>query len=238
MRNILVVEGSARRSRSLTRNLSAEFRERWLERFTDDHFVCRDVGSRPPPFICEDWIAAAFCPEDERSGRQQALLALSDELIGEVGRADVIVIATPMYNYGMPAALKAWLDQVVRIGQTFSFDLDRGDWPLRPMLTGKVLVTLTSSGEFGFGAGGPRAHMNHLVPHLRAVSSYLGAVRLHHIGIEYQEFGDARHIESVAAARAAVPFVIDQIVNDLHVLHAACASSALERRSIQSTADD
>ena len=55
----------------------------------------------------------------------------------------------------MPAALKAWFDQVVRIDKTFTFDLTRGDAPLEPILVGKTLILLTSWGEFGFAAGGP-----------------------------------------------------------------------------------
>lgn len=122
---------------------------------------------------------------------------MSDELISELEAADVVVIGTPMYNYGLPAMLKAWIDQVIRIGRKFSFDLTRGDWPLAPMLFGKSLVLLTSCGEFGFAPGGIRAEWNHHDSHLRTLSSYLGATYVHHIAIEYQEFGDERHARSV-----------------------------------------
>jgi len=126
----------------------------------------------------EAWIAACFTKPAARTPAMAAVLAPSDELIGEIESADMIVIGTPMYNYGMPARLKAWVDQVVRVDRTFSFDLARGDWPLAPILSGKALILLTSSGEFGFGADGMRTDMNHLDPHLRVVGRYLGVTPL------------------------------------------------------------
>lgn len=140
----------------------------------------------------ETWIAAAFKPDHERTPAEAEALRQSDVLIDELSRADTLVLATPMYNYGMPAALKAWVDQVVRINKTFTFDLDRGDHPLEPVMTGKTLVLLTAHGEFEFQAGGLRERMNHLDPHIRTVAGYLGVATMHHVAIEYQEFGDAR----------------------------------------------
>ncbi len=141
------------------------------------------------------------------------MLAASDHLIGELEAADVIVLGTPMFNYGLPARLKAWVDQVIRVGRTFSFDLARGDYPLEPILSGKMLVLLTSTGEFGFEPGGVRAHMNHLDTHIGAVRAYLGVSEWFHIGVEYQEFGDARHAASLDAAVAAVPRLAAQLAH-------------------------
>ena len=120
-----------------------------------------------------------------------------------------------MYNYGMPSSLKAWFDQVIRINKTFSFDLARGDFPLEPILSGKTLVILTSSGEFGFDTGGVRERMNHLVPHINTCSFYLGVSgddRMHHIGIEYQEFGDERHRRSIDVAQSDISTLVEELV--------------------------
>jgi FMN-dependent NADH-azoreductase len=185
----------------------------WLRRRPADGVITREVGRRPPPFIDEAWIAAAFAEPQTRTPAQKAALAVSDELIAELEAGDVIVVATPMYNYGLPAGLKAWVDQVVRIGRTFSFDLDRGDFPLEPLLSGKTMVLLTASGEFGFAAGGARADMNHLDTHLRTLARYFGADAVHHLAIEYQEFGDARHAASVATAHAAVPGLVERVID-------------------------
>lgn len=213
MTTILRLDASARKSRSLTRTLSTSFIDQWRKADPTARIIERDVGTNPPSLITEDWIAAVFAAPEELSPEQQALIAESDQLIGEVEAADIIAIATPMYNYGMPAHLKAWVDQVVRINRTFTFDLARGDKPLQPILSGKTLVMLTSWGEFGFGPGEANEHANHLTSHLETVSKYLGVDDIHHIGIEYQEFGDERFAASQAEAHAALPVMVSRLVS-------------------------
>lgn len=186
---------------SISKNIALRFVDTWKQKRPEDEYIYRDVGVNPPDFITQDWIGAVFTPEDNRSPAQKERLALSDKLISEVAAADVILISSPMYNYGMPAQLKAWFDQIVRINKTFDFDLSRGDFPLRPLLSGKTLITVTSSGEFGFGKGGIREDSGHLAPHLRTLSKYLGVDTMYEIVSEYQEFGDERHRMSVANAK-------------------------------------
>jgi FMN-dependent NADH-azoreductase len=201
MRNILRIDTSAQQERSLTRALGDIFEDRWQNLRPEDTWQRRDLALDPPVHVGSAWIAAAFTPEDRRSADQQDLLSASDRMIGELAAADLIVITVPMYNYGPPSTLKAWIDNVVRKDRTFSFDLTRGDWPLEPVLSGKELVVLTACGEFGFGPGGPRDGMDHLLPHLDTARHYLGAETMHVVRIEYQEFGDDRHRTSLKAAR-------------------------------------
>ena len=178
-----------------------------------DRVIRRDLAIAPPPFITEDWIAACFTAPEKRDAAMQAVLAWSDAAIAELEAADLIVLGTPMYNYGMPGALKAWIDQVIRIGRTFSFDLARGDRPIRPMLGDKTLVVLSARGEFGFAAGGVRAASNHLDPHLATCAPYLGVAddAIHTIAVEYQEFGDARHVRSRTDAEAKVTTLVAKL---------------------------
>ncbi len=201
MLNLLLITASARRERSLSRDLAARFMSGVEKTGLRVQIVERDLAATPPPLLSESHIVTFFTPDAQRSDDQRALLGPSDMFIDELAGADLIVIATPMYNYGMPASLKAWVDQVVRIGRTFSFDLARGDYPLEPMLAGKTLVVLTASGEFGFAAGGQNAEKDHLVPHLHTLAPYLGAKTVYHVGVEYQEFGDRRFEASLAAAQ-------------------------------------
>lgn len=186
---------------SISKNIALRFIETWKQHRPKDEYIYRDVGVNPPDFITQDWIGAVFTPDEKRTSGQNEILALSDKLIDEVSAADVIVISSPMYNYGMPAQLKAWFDQIVRINKTFDFDLSRGDFPVQPILSGKTLITVTSCGEFGFEKGGVREGSGHLAPHLRALSKILGADTMYEIASEYQEFGDARHRMSVASAK-------------------------------------
>ena len=206
---LLRIDASARDStRSLSRDLANQFHQQWKELRPSDEWMTCDVGMDPPPFVSEDFIAAAFTKTTDRTEEQDAILQPSDKLIAQIKEADIIVISTPMYNYGIPAALKAWFDMVIRVNETFTFDLARGDRPLEPVQTGKILVLLTSSGEFGFYSGGFNEASNHMVPHIKTMSRYLGVSTMHHVGIEYQEFRDYRHDESRAKARAAVSDVV------------------------------
>tara|TARA_R100001369_G_scaffold8225_7_gene20186 strand:+ start:16967 stop:17695 length:729 start_codon:yes stop_codon:yes gene_type:complete len=186
---------------SISKSIALRFIETWQQHRPKDEYIYRDVGMNPPDFITQDWIGAVFTHNGQRTPEQNEILALSDKLIDEVSAADVIVISSPMYNYGMPAQLKAWFDQIVRINKTFDFDLSRGDFPLQPILSGKTLITVTSSGEFGFEKGGVREGSGHLAPHLRTLSKYLGVDTMYEIVSEYQEFGDDRHRMSVANAK-------------------------------------
>jgi len=188
---------------SISKSIAATFIKKWRTLNNEDNIIHRDVGINPPDFINQDWIAAVFTPDDAKTDAQNALLSLSDTLIGELEQADIIVMSSPMYNYGMPAALKAWFDQVIRIHKTFSFDLTRGDFPLEPIMSGKILVLITSSGEFGFSIGEIREKMNHLGPHVQSLSRYLGVETFYEINAEYQEFNDDRHINSVINSHKA-----------------------------------
>ena len=203
MVHVLRVDASVRDTGSLSRALGDVFMQALKQSEPSLTLSERDVGSAPPPLITANWVAAAFTPEADRSADQVALLTLSEVFINELATADLIVVTAPMYNYGMPAGLKAWVDYVVRKDRTFSFDLSRGDFPLVPLLSGKGLVLLSAWGEFGFESGGAREGQGHLVGHVRSISRYLGAERFEHIGIEYQEFGDARHEASVLTAHEA-----------------------------------
>lgn len=203
MTTLLRIDASAQlEDRSLTRKLTTMFTTEFLQANPTAKVITRDVGHYPIPEINHSFIHAAFTPLSEREDWMADRLFLSNTLIDEVEAADIIVMGAPMYNYGMPAALKGWIDHIARIGRTFSFDLARGDAPIEPILTGKQLVVLSSRGEFGFEPGGPRAHLNALDPAIAACALYFGvaATDIHTATIKYQEFKDARHDRSVIAA--------------------------------------
>lgn len=204
MTSILHLDASARTARSLTRRLSQRFIDAWRSHRPDDRVIRRDLAVDPPPHVTEAWVAASFTAPGQRDAAMRAALAWSDAALSELEAAELIVMGAPMYNYGMSSALKAWFDQVIRIGRAFSFDLERGDWPLAPIMTGKRLVVLSARGEFGFEPGGPREGWNHLDPHVATCAGYLGVAReaIHTVAVEYQEFHDARHARSLAEAEA------------------------------------
>jgi FMN-dependent NADH-azoreductase len=204
MTTILHLDASARTTRSLSRRASHLFVDAWLAQRPDDRVIRRDLAADPPPHVTEAWIAACFTAPEKRDAAMRTVLAWSDAAIAELEAAELIIMGTPMYNYGMPSALKAWFDQVIRVGRTFSFDLGRGDWPLEPIMAGKKLVVLSARGEFGFASGGVRGHWNHLDPHIATCAHYIGVAQdaIHTVAVEYQEFGDERHTRSRAEAEA------------------------------------
>jgi len=218
MKTVLHLDTSARRTdssvpdyNSISKTLAAKFMDKWVTANRKDKVIYRDLGLNPPEFVSQDWIAAVFTPDENKTDEQKELLTLSDTLIDELDQADIILISSPMYNYGMPAVLKAWFDQVVRINKTFSFDLARGDFPLEPIMSGKTLVLISSSGEFGFEIGGIREKMNHLGPHIEVLGKYLGVEDFYEIKSEYQEFGDERHAKSLEDAHLAIEVLVKQL---------------------------
>jgi FMN-dependent NADH-azoreductase len=211
---ILNVQSSASMEWSLTRKLSDHFLHSLKTRIINVEIKELDLVKCPPPFMTPEWIAGAFA-KTALTEQQRLALTKSDEYIRQIEAADLFVIGTPMYNYGMPAVLKAWFDQIARINKTFSFDLSRGDFPIEPILSGKKMMLFTSSGEFDFQTGGAREAFNHLIPHIKSCAHYLGVNKetdFYHVGIEYQEFKDKRHERSKNEAFARIVNLVDEIL--------------------------
>ncbi|QNA83636.1 NAD(P)H dehydrogenase [Sphingomonas sp. So64.6b] len=217
---LLHIDASARpglsgqdRHGSHTRRLSRRFIRRWSESRPLDVVTYRDVGGAPPDPVSGDWIAAAFCPPARRDAGQRAVLAQSDRLTAELIAADLVVIGAPMYNFGLPAQLKAWIDNIVRVGMTFGFDRARAGEPYWPMLPpGKRLVILTARGDFGYGEGGRLAAMNLVEAGLKVPLAYIGLNDSDTVAIEYDEFGDDRLSASIAAAETAVDHLVGTLL--------------------------
>ena len=145
--HILRIDASARKSGSVTRDLNDQI----VDRFTangDTTITSRDLADQSLPHLTEDWIGANFTAQDDRTPDQQAALALSDSLIDEIKSADLLVIGLPIYNFGVPAALKAWIDLVARAGVTFKYS-ENGPVGL---LEGKRAIVAVASGGTKMGS--------------------------------------------------------------------------------------
>lgn len=219
MNTLLHIDASARPGRSdvdphgsHTRRLSARFVERWRAARAEDRVDYLDVGSHPPSPVSGAWVHAAFTPPGARESWMQEALAESDCLLDQLIAADLIVVGLPMYNFGVPAQFKAYIDNIVRVGRSFGFDRARGDVPYWPMLdTGKRLVLLSSRGDFGYDKGQRIAHLNHTEASVRSVFGYIGIDDVHEIAVEYDEFGGERLARSLAQAELAVDRLVDQL---------------------------
>ncbi|KQY21589.1 NAD(P)H-dependent oxidoreductase [Rhizobium sp. Root483D2] len=121
MPTLLVVESSPRGNHSMSRGLTAMFVEQWLAKNPGGTVVERDLMESNLPFVTMPWLGAYFTPVDQHSPKMREILRLSDELVSEILNADHIVIGTPVYNYNVPAVLKAYIDHIVRKGKTLGF---------------------------------------------------------------------------------------------------------------------
>lgn len=200
--NLLHLDASPRRT-SHSRRLADAFVAAWRARHPDATVVHRDVGREPIPHMSEDWIAAAFKAPAERTPADGAALALSDVLTGELLAARRLVIATPMYNFGVPSALKAWIDQVVRIGRTFDFDAAAAS-PYTGLVRDVRALIVTARGDGGYVDGGRNAGRNFADAHLREVLRFMGITDTHVVVVEQDEFGGDALKRSIADARAAL----------------------------------
>jgi len=199
---------------SHTRRLSARFVARWHEHEPDAHVIYRDIGAEPPSPVDGRWVHAAFTPPAQREPWMHDRLVQSDALIDELLAADVIVAGVPMYNFGMPAQFKAYIDNIVRVGRTFGFDRSRTGEPYWPLLAGmnKRLVILSSRGDFGYGRGQRIAHMNHVEGGVATAFGYIGITDVASAAIEYDEFADDRLRASIASAEADVDALAARMV--------------------------
>lgn len=208
---LLHIEASARAKGSHTRHLGRLFIDRWLASRPEDRVIARDVGRHPPAPVNEAWIAAAFTKPEQRSPTMRGALGESDALVDEIEQADLIVAGVPMYNFGVPAGMKAYIDNIVRIGRTFGFDRSRPDNPYSPMLGGRKMVILSARGDYGYAPGERMSAFNHVEPHLRSVFSFMGVEVARAVAVEYDEFGDERFAGSLIAAE-------DEIEQAVHAL--------------------
>jgi len=142
-RHILRLDATARRAGSVTRELT----DRLIARFAGATVTTRDLANGME-LIDETWVNANFTPAGDRDAAQRARLALSDSLVEELQAADTLVIGLPIYNFGVPASLKAWVDQVARAGVTFKYTAEGP----QGLLTGKRAIVLIASGGTAMGS--------------------------------------------------------------------------------------
>lgn len=169
MATLLKIDVSPRGEHSISRKLGNHFATEWQSNHAGGKIVTRDLATTKLSFVDLPWIAGAFTPPDQHTDEHKAALRISDELTEEVLAADEIVLSTPMYNFNVPAALKAWIDHSVRAGKTFRYT---AEGPVG-LAAGKKLTILIASGG-SYPAGSPMESYNHEVPYLRTIFGFIG----------------------------------------------------------------
>ncbi len=166
MTQLLVIETSPRGDYSISRNMTRRFVAEWKSVHPGGVVVDRDLAETELPFVNAPWLQAYFTPAEQHSPEMKKTLRVSDELVAEILAADHVLIATPVYNYNIPASLKAWVDHIVRKGMTLGFD-GKG------LVTGKTATVLIASGGV-YGEGSPIRDRDIAPLYLRLILGVIG----------------------------------------------------------------
>lgn len=190
MKKLLVINASARRERSLSRHMTNVFVESWKEVYPHDYISYREIGQEHIPHVTEEWIAGAFKPAALRTAADIEALRLSSQLVAELKNADIIVLGTPMYNWSVPSALKAYIDQVLRVNETILISKDNPQNPYTGLLKNKKVYLLMVRGNNGYEPGEFYEHMDFQTNYLKTVFHIMGIDDIEHLalnGVEHQQ---------------------------------------------------
>ncbi|WP_346891063.1 NAD(P)H-dependent oxidoreductase [uncultured Roseibium sp.] len=166
MIRLLVVETSPRGNDSVSRSMTKRYLAEWQALNPNGKIVRRDLADEALPHVTMPWLTAYFTPPDAQTAEMKAQLGLSDTLVRELLDCDELVIATPVYNYNIPAALKAWVDHIVRKGLTLGFDGSG-------LVTAKKATLLIASGG-EYGESSPIRDRDIATQYLRMILHVLG----------------------------------------------------------------
>ena len=194
-RRVLAVNASGRSTGSATRQLSRDLIAALDDRYGDVEITSRDLADGVP-FVDQAWIEANFTPTESRSAEQREALSYSDSLVAELQQADVVVIGAPLYNFSIPAALKAWIDMIARARLTFRYTENGPEG----LLKDKKAYLVVASG--GVPVGSP---VDFATPYLRHVLSFIG---INDVEIIAAEKLNTQADDSMDAARARIAEVV------------------------------
>lgn len=199
---VLVIHASARTKASNTRALSRHLLAQLESRFGDLTLVERDVA-KGLPLIDEHWVTANVTPAQQRSQDQQQALALSNELIAELQAADIVIIGAPMYNFSIPASLKAWVDLVARAGVTFRYT-EQGPVGL---LAGKQAFVVVTTGGAQLGS-----EVDFASGYLQHVLGFIGIDDVQLIEVErYDAANEAMYAQVLIRINRAVEASVQKV---------------------------
>lgn len=189
MKKVLIINASVRGGKSHSRKLTQIFTENWKKKHPEDLLTYREVGLNIISPIDEDWIASAFINPNQRTEINQEGVRLSDTLVKELKENDIYVIGCPMYNWSIPSGLKAYIDQIMRINETWKFRSGKPDGDYVGLLKNKKMFILSSRGDTGYGENEKNREMNFQTTYLKFVFGMMGIEDLTIISLDNEEFG-------------------------------------------------
>ncbi|HYU69678.1 MAG TPA: FMN-dependent NADH-azoreductase [Burkholderiales bacterium] len=195
MKTLLQIRSSIFSDGGQSSRLAERFVAAWRASNPGGKVIVRDLAKEPVPHLDAARFAAFVAKPEERTPEQQAVVDYSDALIGELKRADVVVLGLPMYNFGLPSTLKAYFDHVGRAGETFKYT-EKGPAGL---LTGKKVYVFAARG--GMYAGTPNDTQT---PFIRTFLSFIGMDDIEFIYAEGLAISEASKEKGIARAQAAI----------------------------------
>ena len=192
---VLEVSASGRSGDSISRQLTRDLINALDDRFGDVETVRRDLADGVP-FVDQAWIEANFTPEESRTDQHRETLAHSDALVAELKTADILVIGAPVYNFSIPAALKAWIDMIARARLTFRYTENGPEG----LLHGKKAYIVVATG--GVPVGSP---VDFASPYLLHALSFVGITDVEVIAADRL---NSQAEESIDAARSRIAELI------------------------------
>jgi FMN-dependent NADH-azoreductase len=195
MKTLLQIQTSIFSNAGESSQLSRKFVAEWQKANPNGHVIVRDIGQEPVPHLTAARFQSFLAKPEERTAEQHAVAAYSDELIDELRRADVIVLGLPMYNFGVPSALKAYFDHIARSGVTFRYT-EKGP---QGLLTGKKAYVFAARG--GLYAGTP---LDTQTSYVRDFLRFLGIDDVEFVYAEGLAMGEASKGQSLANAEKAI----------------------------------
>jgi FMN-dependent NADH-azoreductase len=196
MTQILAITSSSMGDNSVSTKLVHRAVEALKAKHAGSSVHVRDLAAHTPPHLDADGIVGIR--GEPASDKQKAARALSDQLIVEVMKADVLVIGAPMYNFGIPTQLKSWFDYVLRAGVTFRYT-EKGP---EGLVSGKKAIVIETRG--GLYSEGPAAVMDAQEPHIRAMLGFIGIRDVTFIHAEKLAFGPEAVLAAVEGAQKAI----------------------------------
>jgi FMN-dependent NADH-azoreductase len=200
MKTLLQIRSSIFSNDGQSSRLAERFVARWRASNPGGKVIVRDLAKEPVPHLDAARFGAFLAKPEERTPAQQAVVDYSDALIGELKRADVVVLGLPMYNFGVPSTLKAYFDHVARVGETFKYT-EKGPVGL---LTGKRVYVFAARG--GMYAGTPNDTQT---PFIRTFLSFLGMSDIEFVYAEGLAISEASKQQSLARAEAVIDALVE-----------------------------
>ena len=178
MKNILHIISSPRGESSYSVRLGNAIIEKIENLYPGSETKVRNVAQENLPHLSSSHLESFFTPQDLWTEANKEMARESQEAVGEVKEADIIVIGVPLYNFGIPSTLKSWIDHIVRAGQTFQYG---ANGPVGLLNGKKVYVALASGGVY---SNGPMQSFDSVTPYLKNVFSFIGITDFEVVRVE------------------------------------------------------